>query len=222
MQGRFTKALKAQGMGLFGPLGRGASGVAFELKVCEGEKFLWSKLPEHQAVSLRKAGGVRGSTVSSVPRRLGTEPQKNRCSRKNRVLKEGSILGSTDGGGTALGEMVGGERPGGKLKLENGNSAPRILPPYIGSFGADGWAGGFGLVHKVSDSGLGFKPCDGFYVEGGLGVLVIGFNGGRDVVAVGVEAWWARYEARGERRGAGVSYGEAVGELYGVQLRLKA
>ena len=39
------------------------------------------------------------------------------------------------------------------------------------------WTGG--LRHKISDSGIGFKPCDGFIISSGYGALIIGFENGR-------------------------------------------
>lgn len=69
--------------------------------------------------------------------------------------------------------------------------------------GADAWkeygaahavpAGAWALHHKISDSALGYKPCDGLVVSGGRGWLIVGYDwqgvGSRAPKGRGVEVW---------------------------------
>lgn len=67
-------------------------------------------------------------------------------------------------------------------------------------------AGRSGVVHKISDSSIGYKPFDCFYLgEGCSGYLVVGFveddGSVRGVYMVDVVDWWG--EVRGEDGGVG-------------------
>ncbi len=79
---------------------------------------------------------------------------------------------------------------------------------------------GFGLAHKISDSALGFKPFDCFYMHGCAGWLVIGYRGGSAVVAIEVRRWLADYMREVGTRGGGVPLERAVEAYNALRLEL--
>ena len=74
--------------------------------------------------------------------------------------------------------------------------------------------GGEPFNHKISDSAVGYKPCDGVAMGLGgtasAGVLVVGYRGGAKVAMLGIAAVWKAYGAKveGHARG-GIGEGEA-------------
>lgn len=76
------------------------------------------------------------------------------------------------------------------LFIQRAPSAPK---------GREGW----GLNHKISDSAIGFKPCDGFVIRNGVGWLVVGYDYGFKCVVWAMEG--SRYvrEVYAQRGGRG-------------------
>lgn len=72
------------------------------------------------------------------------------------------------------------------------------------------------LDHKISDSAIGFKPCDGFLISGGAGVLGLCFDFGEyaDAWIVGVEDYLALVRARKWRGSVKVEDMEGLGAVY--------
>ena len=75
---------------------------------------------------------------------------------------------------------------------------------------------GDGLVHKISDSAIGFKPFDCFILKEALAYLVVGFEDGKNVWMVPIEKVWPLMVTDGGERKRGslsLAWFEEVGEL---------
>jgi len=96
-----------------------------------------------------------------------------------------------------------------ELKLGKGHSVPfSNIPEHQVKALMDAGTGGDGMVHKISDSAIGYLPFDCFVLRDAGAWFVFGFYGGSEVWMVDVkDVFNLMYGVNGERRRGSVGVG---------------